>query len=88
MTPTLAGSKRQTPHTLQGVGGVLWIVPITIKTRIIPMKKLIVPCLIAVAAISLSACASEPTHSTTTTSSQTTVPAPVTTTTTDTQSNK
>ena len=55
------------------------------------MKKLIIPCLAAVALMSLSACSTvnerkgEATHSTTTTTEQTTVPAPVTTTTTDTK---
>lgn len=51
-----------------------------------PMKKLIVPGLVAIALFSLSACAStDTTHSTTTTSQQTTIPGPTTTTTTDTQ---
>ncbi len=50
------------------------------------MKKLIVPSLIVLALVGLSACATDATHSTTTTSQQTTVPGPTTTTTTDTQS--
>lgn len=50
------------------------------------MKKLIIPCIIAVTVLSLTACESDKAeHSTTTTSQQTTVPAPVTTTTTDTK---
>jgi outer membrane protein assembly factor BamE (lipoprotein component of BamABCDE complex) len=49
-------------------------------------KHLILPCLVAVAVMALSACSS-PTHSTTTTSQETTQPPPVTTTTTDTHTN-
>ena len=52
------------------------------------MKKLILPCLAAVALMSLSACSTDKgttSSSTTSTSEETTVRSPVTTTTTDTQ---
>ena len=51
------------------------------------MKKLILPCIVGLALVGLSACATDATHSTTTTTQQTTttVPGPTTTTTTDTQ---
>lgn len=60
----------------------------TIRTTITLMKKLILPCLAAVALMSLSACSTDKgtTSSTTTsTSEETTVRSPVTTTTTDTK---
>ena len=50
------------------------------------MKKIILPCLFAIALASLTGCGTDKTHSTTTTSQETTVRSPVTTTTTDTQS--
>ena len=50
------------------------------------MKKLILPCLAALALVLISGCSSDKgTHSTTTTSQETTTRSPVTTTTTDTQ---
>lgn len=61
---------------------------VKVRTTITLMKKLILPCLAAVALMSLAACATDKgtaTSTTTSTSEETTVRSPVTTTTTDTK---